>query len=124
MSLDQRGIVLGFTADATYATAAVPLGGNARLVLYTDGVTETPGAGDDLFDIERLTALAVAERGGTAESFASRVVQALRAYAGSVDLRRPYGGPPTHSAEGDVAYLGFEHDDVTLVVVDIDILPA
>jgi sigma-B regulation protein RsbU (phosphoserine phosphatase) len=125
ISLDQRGIVLGFTPDATYATASVPLPGNARLVLYTDGVTETPGAGDDLFDIERLTSLAVEERGRTPESFASRVVQALRTYTGSNGTRYDYGEPPKRSAEADTqAYIGFEHDDVTLVVVDIDILGA
>jgi sigma-B regulation protein RsbU (phosphoserine phosphatase) len=123
--LDQRGVVLGFTPEATYTTASLPLGGNARLVLYTDGVTETPGAEDDLFDIERLTSLAVAERDGTPESFASRLVLALRAYAGSGHPRQSDGGPRTRSEEADTpAYVGFEHDDVTLVVVDIDILGA
>ena len=103
----------------------MPLDGSARLVLYTDGVTETPGAGDELFDIERLTSLAVAERGGTPEAFASRVVQALRAYAETSNQRQGYDDPPKRSEESDTrSYVGFEHDDVTLVVVDVDILGA
>src|SRR5262249_4458624 len=57
--LDERGIVLGFEPSATYSTTTVPIASGARLVLYTDGVTETPGPDDDLFGIERLREFAV-----------------------------------------------------------------
>jgi sigma-B regulation protein RsbU (phosphoserine phosphatase) len=108
VALDERGIVLGFTASATFTTASVPLAADARLVLYTDGVTETP-ADDDFFGFERLDALTVADRGTLPEVFADRVVRSLREFARSED--------PAYDT-------GFAHDDVTLVVVDVAILDA
>jgi sigma-B regulation protein RsbU (phosphoserine phosphatase) len=108
IALDERGIVLGFTASATFTTTSVPLATEARLVLYTDGVTETP-ADDDFFGFERLAALTLAERATLPEVFADRVVRSLREFARSADP----------SSNG-----GFDHDDVTLAVVDIAILDA
>ncbi len=101
VELDERGIFLGFTPSATYATTRVPVGADARLVLYTDGVTETPDARDDLFGLERLAALTAAERAASPEVFADRVVGALQ------DLSKT---------------VAFAHDDVTLVIVDVAIL--
>jgi sigma-B regulation protein RsbU (phosphoserine phosphatase) len=108
VALDERGMVLGFTASATFTTASVPLAADARLVFYTDGVTETP-ADDDFFGFERLAALAAAERETLPEAFADRVVDSLRDFARS----------EAASYDG-----GFAHDDVTLAIVDIAILDA
>lgn len=108
VALDERGMVLGFTPSATFTTASVPLAADARLVLYTDGVTETP-ADDDFFGFERLAASTVAERGTPPDGFADRLVRSLREFARS---------------EGPDDDRGFAHDDVTLLVVDVAILGA
>ena len=86
---------------ATAGTFSDPA--SARLILYTDGVTETPDAREDLFGLERLTALTVAERDAAPEVFADRVIGALHDFANTG---------------------AFVHDDVTLVIVDVAILDA
>jgi sigma-B regulation protein RsbU (phosphoserine phosphatase) len=96
--LEQRGIFLGFTSSAEYTTATVPVGSGARLILYSDGVTETPAPDGDLFGIERLSAFAAGEQHRPCDSFADALMGSLRCFAGSVTL---------------------PHDDVTLVVVDV-----
>jgi phosphoserine phosphatase RsbU/P len=101
VELDERGIFLGFTPSAMYATTQVLTAAHARLILYTDGVTETPNARDDLFGLERLAALTAAERAAAPEVFADRVVGALHDFATTA---------------------AFAHDDVTLVIVDVAIL--
>jgi len=96
--LDERGIFLGMMPSASYTTATVPLPSGARVVLYTDGITETLGPSDDLFGIDRLRAFAVAERRRPAAAFADALLAALRAFAG-------------RSAAA--------HDDVTLIIADL-----
>jgi serine phosphatase RsbU (regulator of sigma subunit) len=108
--LDERGIFLGFTADATYTTASIRIDSDARLVLYTDGVIETARADGELFELERLAALLASTRTQPAAGCADHTLRALRRFAGSKDGSDDEGG--------------MAHDDVTLVVVDIDILPA
>lgn len=112
--LDDRGIFLGFMPSAAYATTVVPLAGDARVILYTDGVTETADRRDDLFGVERLTAFAAAEQSASPDRFADRLLDTLRGFAGPQDA-------PSEGADGDRA---FAHDDVTLVVVDVAILDA
>jgi sigma-B regulation protein RsbU (phosphoserine phosphatase) len=96
--LDERGIFLGMMPSATYATATVPLPSGARLVLYTDGITETMGPSDDLFGIDRLRAFAAAERRRPTAPFAGALFAALRAFAGRSAVA---------------------HDDVTLIIADL-----
>jgi phosphoserine phosphatase RsbU/P len=96
--LDERGLFLGFTPSATYTTSTVPIGSRARLIVYSDGVTETPAADDDLFGIDRLSRLAALERERPPDSFADTLMAALENFAGRK---------------------GLPHDDVTLVVIDI-----
>ena len=96
--LDERGVFLGFDPLATYNAATVTALPGARLVLYTDGVIETPNSGDDLFGIERLTAFASRTRAQSSEGFADSLIETLRLFTGSPTLR---------------------HDDVTLLIVDL-----
>ena len=96
--LDERGIFLGVMVSASYATETVPIGPGARLILYSDGITEAHGAGDDLFGVERLRAFADAERGRPVQAFADSLLASVRAFAGR--------GSPAH-------------DDITLVVADV-----
>jgi sigma-B regulation protein RsbU (phosphoserine phosphatase) len=98
VALEERGLVLGFSPSATYSTATVPIGREARLIVYSDGVTETPAPDDDLFGIERLSAFAARERHRPPDSFADALMTTLHRFADSVALR---------------------HDDLTLVVVDV-----
>jgi phosphoserine phosphatase RsbU/P len=112
--LDERGIFLGFDAAATYTTATLRLESDARLVLYTDGVIEAPGHGGDLFGVERLAALVASTRADTPAAFADHLVRALHRFAGSRD--------PAYSDRDPAGSMA--HDDVTLVVIDIDILGA
>jgi len=126
VALDERGIFLGFTADASYTTTTIPLAGQTRIVLYTDGVTETPAAGGDLFGVERLSAQMTGHRSGTPASFADDLVGALHRFAGlahngarSKDSADNGAGSADNSAR-----IAFPHDDVTLVVMDVAILNA
>lgn len=96
--LDERGIFLGMMPSAKYVTQTVSVGAGARLILYSDGITETQGAGDDLFGVERLQSFADAERGHPVQAFADALLASLRTFAG----------------RGSLA-----HDDITLVVADI-----
>ena len=97
IQLDERGLFLGIMPSATYVTATAALEPGGRLILYSDGVTETPGRDDDLFGVERLSAFASAERHRTPTAFADALIASLRRFAGSHTL---------------------PHDDVTLVVLD------
>ena len=99
VSLDLRGVVLGIIPGATYTTTTIAAGRGARLILYTDGVTETPDPHwDDLFGIERLRALAATKRDQSPSSFADEVMASLQRFAGGLAER---------------------HDDVTLLIVDV-----
>ena len=48
------GPVLGIFEDATYATGEIPIESGGRILLFTDGLFEVEGHGNDLFDEHRL----------------------------------------------------------------------
>jgi sigma-B regulation protein RsbU (phosphoserine phosphatase) len=96
--LDERGLFLGIVPSATYTTATVPIGVGARLILYTDGVTETSDRNGDLFGMGRLSAFAASERHRPPGSFADALMASLQRFANATAL---------------------PHDDVTLLVVDV-----
>ena len=78
----QRGHPLGlfpdFALDAQ--TIAVPPGGS--LLLFTDGVSEAMDERNELFDIERIAAVATAAGGLSASELCDHLVAAVRAYCG------------------------------------------
>lgn len=97
-TLDERGMFIGMFPTATYASATVPIEDGARLLLYTDGVTEAADpATDDLFGLDRLLAFARAGRHRPARAFADALLAEVTAFA----RRDP-----------------LQHDAVTVVVVD------
>ncbi|HEX7137116.1 MAG TPA: PP2C family protein-serine/threonine phosphatase [Vicinamibacterales bacterium] len=98
VSLDERGLFLGVMPTASYETATVPIETGTRLILFTDGITETPARDGDLFGIERLTAFALDEWRRPPDSFADELIASLERFAGTASL---------------------PHDDVTLLVVDV-----
>ncbi len=100
--LDREGeglvnLPLGVSADVTYTQRSLAVQSGDRLLLYTDGVIETPDSRGRLFGMERLGA--VLEEVGTASLF--ELKSALLAA-----LRRHSGGE-------------FLHDDVTLMAVEV-----
>lgn len=97
-SKDPSNLPLGILSGTSYDQGQTPLGSGDRLFLHTDGVTEVMNTEGELFGTARL--LDVLERTGDAPL--SEVKQAVRsatyAYAGTA--------PP--------------HDDLTLIVLEID----
>jgi sigma-B regulation protein RsbU (phosphoserine phosphatase) len=98
LHLEERGLFLGVMPSAAYSTATVSIPSGARLIVYSDGLTETPGPNEELFGIDRLTAFADAERNKPPALFADALMTTLRRFADRDTL---------------------PHDDVTLVVVDL-----
>lgn len=95
--LDERGVFLGVMPSATYRTATMPVRPGARLILYSDGVTETMNPSEDLFGTDRLRAFAAAERACPASAFADALFRALRTFARAAPA----------------------HDDVTFIIADL-----
>jgi sigma-B regulation protein RsbU (phosphoserine phosphatase) len=108
-ALNERGIILGFLPSATYTTTSVSFATDVRLVIYTDGVIEAPGADDDQFGIERLALLTASRPEGPPASFIDAVMDAIRRFSRSKD-----------ASDNGAA---MAHDDVTLVVADVSSAP-
>jgi phosphoserine phosphatase RsbU/P len=95
-SLDERGIVLGFMPDATYASTVVrDVSAGDRVVFYTDGITEAARADGEFFgdrEFQRLLATGPAQG---PQAFMATLVDAARRWVGADFV-----------------------DDVTVVIVD------
>ena len=83
------GPVMGVFPDAAYKQDCVAVGRGARLVLFTDGITEVLRAGEDAggpehvdFGEERLAALSVEHRACSAKTLQARLVASVSAFAG------------------------------------------
>ncbi len=74
-----RGIPLGITATSVYEEATVQLLPGDRLVLFTDGITESTNAQHEFFGDERLDAVACASASGAAELL-SHVITSVRTF--------------------------------------------
>ncbi len=74
--LDEGGLLIGMVPNSPYDETTITLAEGDLLVLYTDGVTEEPAAGDndDLFGEERLVELLRRNRHASAR----RIVDAVR----------------------------------------------
>jgi sigma-B regulation protein RsbU (phosphoserine phosphatase) len=95
-SLDERGIVLGFMPDATYASAVVRgLVTGDRVVFYTDGITEAARADGEFFGDREFQRLLTSGREDAPDHFLTTLVDAARLWGGAEFA-----------------------DDVTVVVVD------
>ncbi len=80
------GLPLGKSERAEYPEALAELDLGDRLFLYTDGLLEEPGVGDEPFGYERLEAL-LAEHGGEAlDALRDRALKALADHAGSTSF--------------------------------------
>lgn len=78
--LEEGGTVLGPVADATYERGFVTMRPGDLLVLYTDGVTETRGRGEEGWEeygVERLLGVVKAHRGHPAEAIIEAIFEDL-----------------------------------------------
>jgi len=74
------GLVLGIAEDAAYDQHRAALRAGDRLLLFTDGLTEAERADGELFEDERLVALAVQHRHLPARQLVDRVFAEVRQF--------------------------------------------
>jgi sigma-B regulation protein RsbU (phosphoserine phosphatase) len=95
-SLDERGMVLGFLPDASYASTTVRnLADGDRLVFYTDGITEASRSDGEFFGDRQFREMLTIGRSQPADRFLATLIDRARQWTGA-----------------DFA------DDVTVIVVD------
>lgn len=92
-----RNLPFGVLADTHFDTGTIVLGEGDRLALYSDGVLETPDAGQALFGQEGLRAVLASCGSAPPTEVAARVMDALERHGGGACL---------------------DHDDTTFVVLE------
>jgi sigma-B regulation protein RsbU (phosphoserine phosphatase) len=80
--LSTGGTVLGAFEESTYEHADVAVAPGDRLVLFTDGITEACGAGDDDFGDDRLVAALREIRTADAATLVDRVFSEVARFTG------------------------------------------
>jgi sigma-B regulation protein RsbU (phosphoserine phosphatase) len=83
--LDCGGLILGVKSDAVYSMAEMDVPQGSRLLLYTDGVTETMTADDEPFGIHRLNMFLQKHCCETAESLLEKLTSLLEHFRGEID---------------------------------------
>mgnify|MGYP000536194277 CR=1 FL=1 len=78
--LDAGGSVLGIDAGSEFTDEEVTLAAGDRVVLFTDGVTESTDSAGEEFGEDRLRSLAVEHCHLTAEAMHRRVLEGLLAF--------------------------------------------
>ncbi|MEO6096967.1 MAG: PP2C family protein-serine/threonine phosphatase [Fibrobacteria bacterium] len=102
MEMPSQGLVLGMFADTFLSDATVELAPEARIFLFTDGITEAHGVNGKMFGVEPLRGLATS----SVQEHPAAVIDAL------MRLRADFLGGSTQ-ATGELA------DDATLVILDL-----
>ncbi len=95
--LESTGLILGIDKHAEFETRRLGCGPGDRLLLVTDGVTETQAAEGPMFGRNRMVDLLMESRELPIDAITTRLNREL------VDFR--HGAPP--------------HDDITIVLVEI-----
>jgi sigma-B regulation protein RsbU (phosphoserine phosphatase) len=99
--LDRTHLVIGVDREAFYEDTVLTLEEGDMVFLYTDGITEEPDAGDNLYGEERLVARLLECNGAPL----TQVMEIIRS-----DIARHGGGKP--------------NDDLTALALRIKALPA
>jgi serine phosphatase RsbU (regulator of sigma subunit) len=86
-TFDSTGPALGFVVPGRWATHRTSVASGDRLIIVTDGVTETASADGDFFGRERLLALLEQSRGEPVDVLSSQLAAALASYRGSAPQR-------------------------------------
>ncbi len=92
--LCRPSLPLGIVGDSTYASETVPFLDGGSLVLYTDGLIETPKPPHEIFSAASLKDYIARHNGGSSQALCDSIVDRLLSEAG-----------------------GMANDDMTLVVV-------
>ncbi|HEX7078869.1 MAG TPA: SpoIIE family protein phosphatase [Candidatus Eisenbacteria bacterium] len=80
--LDRGGTILGIDADATFESGTATLRAGDLLAMFTDGVTEAQGEGEELFGDERIEAVLRRERPRPAADVLESLVREVKDYEG------------------------------------------
>ena len=97
-----QNLVLGVMESARYGLHKLRLKGGERLLIYSDGVIETPDPEGALFGEDNLMSVLNAHTGANDEALVREILAALVRHSGSED---------------------FTHDDVTLIALTVEPLP-
>ena len=82
--LGMGGMVLGVSADASYAQEAVTLESGDRIVLFTDGITEAEGRDGDEFGDDRLLETVVSLRHESPWRMVDAIVNRVAGFTGGL----------------------------------------
>lgn len=96
--IESNGLLFGITPDSEYPVCNVPLKPSDRLLLYTDGITETENAAGEAFGDRKLEEVVCNHRLQPAAELSVQVLSALQRWR-----------PAAVS----------QQDDITLIVVDV-----
>ncbi len=102
VEMPSQGLVLGMFANTFLSDATIDLAPEARIFLFTDGITEAHGVNGKMFGMEPLTALVL----GSGPDHPAALIDSL------MRSRSDFLGGSTQ-AIGDLA------DDATLVILDV-----
>jgi phosphoserine phosphatase RsbU/P len=80
--LEVGGLILGIDAAAIFQSGSVTLAPGDLLALFTDGVTEAQGAGEELFGDERIEATLRLNRERRSEEVLNALIAAVKEYEG------------------------------------------
>jgi sigma-B regulation protein RsbU (phosphoserine phosphatase) len=86
MPLEVPGLLLGVKVTAPYETREILIGPGDQLIMFTDGITEARRADGEQFGEQQVSALARVFAGAPPEDVVDRVMDALRAWAGSTPV--------------------------------------
>ncbi len=93
-----HGRIIGFSEDVNFQLGTIQLRHGDRIILYTDGITETFNSKYEMFGQDRFIDLIKSSADLDSSSFADSVIENVTEWSGNVDN-----------------YL----DDITLIVIDV-----
>jgi serine phosphatase RsbU (regulator of sigma subunit) len=79
--LDQGGLVLGPDPEARYERGYARVRPSDVIVIYSDGITEAEGPGDDVFGVERLQRIIADNHTQPAKALADLIFQKVEAFS-------------------------------------------
>jgi serine phosphatase RsbU (regulator of sigma subunit) len=80
--LQPTEVPLGFLDDVEYSPAATSVAPGDRIVLYTDGITEAPGAAEEQYGVGRLEQSLMAHAGLPLDELVEKTIQDLIQFHG------------------------------------------
>ena len=81
--LTATGMVVGALEGEDYSQETVHIGNNDIIVLYTDGITESINADDEMYGVSRLEAVIRKQAAGSADEILEAIFKEVLEYTGS-----------------------------------------